>query len=94
MQFVEDIPARNERGGRPPSYMDEAAELRSHPFSWALLTTVDTGKAASSLANQIRRGKLRAFVTNGDGAFESAARQKDVYVRYMPAERATLDGAA
>lgn len=69
--------------GRPRSevWAREAAELRSHPGTWAKIAEDMTSDKAGHLANNIRAGKLKNFSPRGD--FEATSRNGAVYARFV-----------
>ncbi|MGW4240994.1 hypothetical protein [Nocardia sp. NPDC004722] len=91
MELLDTLPPRIAVGGRPPAHADKADLLRANPLRWAKVMSCRSATVAASQANNIRRGKLRAFAPAGE--FESAARDCDVYARYIPNTQAGADAA-
>jgi hypothetical protein len=78
MDFTSDLPTA---GKRPPRWHAEAAECRSHPGQWGLLTTFTVlnmtdrrrvGSHARMVAHHIRTGRYVAF--RPAGSYESSSR--------------------
>ncbi|KZM72286.1 hypothetical protein [Nocardia terpenica] len=91
MELLDTLPPRTTVGGRPPAHADKAELLRANPLRWAKIMTCHSATVAASQANNIRRGKLRAFTPSG--TFEAAARDCDVYARYIPENQVGADAA-
>lgn len=62
-----------------------ASKLRARPREWALVGTYGSSDSASSMARNIKMGRLKAY--EPAGAFEATSRTVDkqarVYVRFM-----------
>lgn len=91
MELLDSLPPRVAVGGRPPAHSDKADLLRANPLRWAKILTCRSATVAASQANNIRRGKLRAF--GPAGTFEAAARDCDVYARFLPETQTGADAA-
>lgn len=82
---------------RPGAWKDEAAELRAHPFRWAVLAEFgeDRKARAYDLVTMIRYGRAVAF--RPAGSFESVTRRAEdgtqlVYAMFVGAEQEASTG--
>lgn len=79
-EFVDDIPPAGK--ACQEIYREFTEALRAHPGQWAVYPRrLSSPSVASSTANAIRSGRVKAFAPAGQ--FEAAARKETVYVRYV-----------
>ena len=77
----EDPPPQAGGSGSRVVYTEEVAALRSRPGEWGRIPVRRSGeRAATMLADNIRRGLLAAF--RPAGSFEAKAFQGQVWARY------------
>lgn len=85
----EEPPPRAHRSLDKTKHEQIADKLRKHPGQWARIMTYTSLASANSVAHQIRRGKLKAYATNG--TFEAVCRTVDgnhrVWARYIGPDR-------
>lgn len=78
----EEPPASvKDRGQGENKYAEVVQKLRDNKGEWALLAPRPSTQAAKSLAGNIRKGKLAAFMP--EGAFEAHYSDTRVWVRYV-----------
>lgn len=91
LEFVSEVPPRRGgdnkgRGGPKVRIFEvEAAELRTRPNCWAILSRCETQLLAARIATKVRHGDIAAF--RPAGTFEATSRTVDgefrVYARYV-----------
>ncbi len=69
------------RSSAPQAFVEEAAQLRSHPKRWALIKTFHRSQAASVFKSAAVRGKKASFRPVGDWEFRVTG--PDLYARYI-----------
>lgn len=71
-------------GRRARAFIEEAAELRSHPKRWALLKTFPTVTAARGFKSVATRGRKASFRPASDWEFRADG--VDLYARFIGEE--------
>jgi hypothetical protein len=75
----QDPPTPGDRPAR--AFVEEAAELRSHPKRWALIKTFNTRQGATVFKSAAIRGKKASFRPAGDWEFRVTG--VDLYARFI-----------